>query len=196
MQCLSGVLSFAIKSMRKVFIYSSLGVILLIGAWLIYTYIIPGRKSPAGTVKYGKRDFSINIRYFRPYKKGRLIFGEESRQALVPYGKYWRTGANAATEIRFSKDVLFLNDKVKQGRYRMYTIPGETEWVVALNSELGKSGHEEPDYSKDILRVKVPSMQSRDFYEQFTISVADSADSMWVQLNWDKTEIRIPVRIL
>jgi hypothetical protein len=189
-------LSFAIKIMKKAIIYAIIGLIFLIGAWFIYRHQVSAAKSPADKAEYSRGDFSLRIRYCRPYKRGRLIFGEESEMALTPFGKYWRTGANDATEIEINKDVLFNNSTLKMGKYRMYTIPGKSEWVIALNSEIGKSGAKEPDYSRDVLRVTVPSAMSEEFYEQFTISIKDVSDSTWIQLNWDITEIRIPVRIM
>src|SRR6476646_4822540 len=42
----------------------------------------------------------VEVDYSRPNKNDRDIFG-----GLVPYGKLWRTGANAVTKIRFSKQV-------------------------------------------------------------------------------------------
>ena len=81
--------------------------------------------------------------YSSPYKKGRVIFGESSAGALVPYGAYWRLGANAATEISLNKDVMFAGTPLKAGKYRMYAVPGEKTWQVILNGELGKSGSEE-----------------------------------------------------
>ena len=40
----------------------------------------------------------VEVDYSRPNKNDRDIFG-----GLVPYGKLWRTGANAVTKIKFSK---------------------------------------------------------------------------------------------
>src|SRR4029453_15549136 len=42
----------------------------------------------------------IEVDYSRPNKNDRQIFG-----GLVPYGKLWRTGANAVTKIKFSNPV-------------------------------------------------------------------------------------------
>ena len=39
----------------------------------------------------------VELDYSRPNKNDREIFG-----GLVPYGKLWRTGANAVTKIKFS----------------------------------------------------------------------------------------------
>lgn len=43
---------------------------------------------------------TLELSYARPSKKGRTVFGD-----LVPYGKIWRTGANASTKLTFSEEV-------------------------------------------------------------------------------------------
>ena len=96
-------------------------------------YIIYNPVSPLETVQ--NDDSTISITYSRPFKKDRLIFGKESDTALVPYGKYWRTGANAATTFETSGAVSFIGEKLDPGKYRLYTVPGEKEWKIVLNSE-------------------------------------------------------------
>src|ERR1700749_4123904 len=55
---------------------------------------------------------SIDISYGRPSMRGRKIFGE-----VVPYGKVWRTGANAPTKIKIGEDLEIGGQKVKAGEY-------------------------------------------------------------------------------
>ena len=43
----------------------------------------------------------VNVSYGRPGVKNRKIWGE-----LVPYNKVWRAGADEATKITFSTDVM------------------------------------------------------------------------------------------
>jgi hypothetical protein len=46
----------------------------------------------------------IELTYSRPNIKGRPLFKEGSE--LAPLGKLWRTGANAATRLYFSDNVM------------------------------------------------------------------------------------------
>ena len=43
---------------------------------------------------------SVTIDYSAPSKRNRVIMGE-----LVPYGKVWRTGANAATTLKTDAEI-------------------------------------------------------------------------------------------
>src|SRR5690606_31483286 len=86
--------------------------------------------SPAAQVRQrvGLTDFEVV--YSRPSVKDRRIFGE-----LEPYGEVWRTGANAATKISFSTAVTFGGQLVEAGTYALFSIPGESEWIVILNRQ-------------------------------------------------------------
>lgn len=169
-------------------------IVLVILAYVGYQFATTKSKSPAQTVSSDKNDFKVTVTYSRPFKKGRLIFGEKSENALVPFGQYWRLGANEATEITFSKDVEFAGTKVQAGKYRMYAIPAKDQWEIRLNSELGEWGYAEPDYSKDVHKVTIPSESSPQATEQFTILLKEEADHIEMHLIWDTTLIRVPIK--
>ncbi len=139
---------------KKIFI--GIGVILLAFVLFVgYTILVPA--SPPKTATISDKGLDITVAYGGPFKKGRLIFGDEKDKALQPYGKYWRLGANAATEITFSKSVTFGGQQVDAGTYRMYAIPGPTSFQVALNRETGVFfAVREPNYNLDVIKVDAP----------------------------------------
>jgi hypothetical protein len=144
-------------------------------------------KTPAG--------FGATVVYCQPYKKGRLIFGEAKDGALVPFGQYWRLGANEATEITVPVSTLFAGKPVPAGTYRMYTVPGPSTWRVVLNSELGKWGARDADHGKDVLSVEVPSGHAATALEQFTIRLESGGqpDALQLEFAWDTTLVRVPL---
>ena len=179
---------------RKLFLI----IAILLGgfaAYFIYGILTTRSHSPAETKVISHQGLDVHVVYGRPYKKERLIFGEEQDGALVPYNKYWRLGANEATEITFNKDVEFADKPVQAGSYRMYAVPKADTWQISLNSELGKFGYFEPNYALDVAKVDVPVMESQDTTEQLTITFAP-ADSAGVFMNiaWDKNSVRVPIR--
>lgn len=179
---------------NKIFIGIA-AVIVIFVAWSIYGLFFATPASPPDSASGSYGDLSINVNYSRPYKKGRLIFGEESAGALQPYGKYWRLGANAATEITFDKDVNFAGEPVKAGTYRMYAVPGATEFEISLNSEVGVFfGAAEPDYDLDVVKVNIP-VQSIPETEQFTISFTSDSTGAIMNLAWDKTLVVVPITL-
>ncbi len=175
-------------------IYGIVILILAAGVYAGYSFLTTKNHSPADTLVYQDGDFLLTLDYSRPFKKNRLIFGSDPEKALIPYGKYWRTGANEASEIEFNRDINISDKQLKAGRYRFYTIPGEKEWILAFNSELGKWGYAEPDYSLDVLRIKTSPLQADSVFEQFLIIAEPiQADQLTIKLLWDQT--MVPIKI-
>jgi hypothetical protein len=176
---------------KKIFI--GLGVLVLAFVlFLVYTAMFP--KSPSTKAEFSDRGLDIKVSYSQPSKRGRLIFGEEKDKALQPYGKYWRLGANAATDITFSKNINFAGKPVNAGTYRMYAVPGPTSFQVSLNSEAGVYfANNEPDYSKDVIKVDMPVTTAPSETEKFNINFA--SDSLGVKMNfvWDKIQVTVPI---
>lgn len=179
--------------LKKVLI--GFGVVLIgIVGFFVYANLFP--KSPPTTATFSGQGLDISVSYSQPSKRGRLIFGEEKDGALQPYGKYWRLGANAATEITFSKNVMFAGKPVSAGTYRMYAVPGAESFQISLNSEVGVFfGVQEPDYSKDVLKVDVPVASAPTETEKFTISFISEGSTINMDLVWDKTLIRVPITV-
>jgi hypothetical protein len=150
--------------------------------------------SPPGSESLTSGGLTVSVTYSRPSVRGRLIFGPEEQKALQPYGKYWRLGANESTEITINRDATFNGTPIKAGTYRMYAIPGPDSFEIALNSELGKWGAFEPDYSKDVMRTKVPTQKTASPVEQYTISLAPEGDGINMVFEWSDTRFVVPLK--
>lgn len=124
----------------------------------------------------------IKVIYSRPQLNGREL------SKLAPNGKMWRTGANEATEIKFTQDMNFGGKPVKAGTYSLFTIPGETEWTIILNSELDVWGNFSHKEANDVLRVTAP-VSSGESLEDFSIVFEN--DKM--HLGWGTTRVAVPV---
>lgn len=166
-------------------------VLLFVGYMGYSTFINP--KSPKDTVTLTSEDLTIEVVYSRPYKKERLIFGSAEDNALVPFGKYWRLGANAASTFSTNKDISFAGRPLKAGKYRLYAIPEADHWVVALNTEYDAFGYSEPDYSKDVMRVNVVAAQLLSPVEQFTIELNENDGNATLSMRWDTTAVTVPL---
>ena len=131
----------------------------------------------------------ISVRYGRPYKKGRVIFG-----ALVPYGKVYRCGADSATTVSFDKDVVFAGKPVKAGTYTLFVIPNEQNWTIILNGQLGQWGAFDYDKykDKDVLQAELPVKKLDHIVDQLTISLPPSS----MVISWDDVEVTVPVTIV
>lgn len=145
--------------------------------------------SPASSIaqKIGLTD--VKIEYSRPSAKGRKIFGE-----LVPYGDVWRTGANAATIITFSTEVMIEGRKVPAGSYALYAIPGKSEWTMILSKNTGLWGAVGYNQEDDLLRFKVKPGKTGQKYETMEINFVDMTDTgASVAIKWE--QVRVKFRI-
>ena len=175
-----------------------IGILIVLAAgYVAYVMLTTRNHSPAAVAEYKNGDFLIQVNYCQPFKKGRLIFGTEAEGALVPYGKKWRTGANEATEISFSHDVIIEGTPLKAGRYSLYTIPENLFWTVAFNTKRGYWGrgfHDVFDESLDALRVRAIAENDMPEVEQFTISFAPMDSTVNMNFYWANTRATVAIR--
>jgi hypothetical protein len=181
---------------KKIFI--GLGIALSVFViWSIYGLFFAPKKSPTTSASVSDKGLDINVSYSQPSKRGRLIFGEEKDGALQPYGKYWRLGANAATEITFSKDITFAGQPVNAGSYRMYAVPGPKVFQVILNGELGVNfgAATEPDHTLDLLTVEILADPLMEEVETFNIGFESDSVVLKMNMVWDKIRLSVPIGI-
>lgn len=133
----------------------------------------------------------ITIDYCRPGVKGRKIFGE-----LVPFGKIWRTGANASTKIKFKDDVIIEGKEVPAGEYTLYTIPDKDEWTIIIHTittywGVGKDYKE----AEDLMRFKVKPIQLNHKIETMAIEISDiSTNECNLEIKWDFTLVKFKIK--
>jgi hypothetical protein len=129
----------------------------------------------------------ITITYSRPAVKGRVIFG-----GINPYGQVWRTGANAATTISFTENVIVEGHSVPAGTYSLFSIPGKDEWTIILNKTAKQWGAYSYKEADDLLRFKVKPQYLAEKRESFTIQFAnETTHSSDLYLVWDHTAVAI-----
>jgi Protein of unknown function (DUF2911) len=178
---------------KKIFIGLAIFAALIVG-FLFYANYRNRTLSPPGSTELSAGDLNIKVEYSRPSVRGREIFGADAEKVLLPYGKYWRLGANETTRITFSKDVTFNGQPIKAGAYRIYAIPGQDAFEIRLNSEIGWWGYSEPDYSKDILSTKVNVQKTESSVEQFTFRMTEAdGGGINVMVEFADTRLVIPV---
>lgn len=146
------------------------------------------RPSPLGKVSQRVGLTDVSLEYSSPGVKARKIWG-----ALVPYDKPWRTGANAATKITFSKDVTFGGEAVPAGTYALLTVPGKTAWTVILNKnpEVSAEGYK-PDTELLRAQVKATAAPHRERMTFLFTNTTDEATSL--DLEWERLRVSIPIK--
>jgi len=132
----------------------------------------------------------LTIAYSSPSIRGRKIMG-----GLVPYGTWWRTGADNATTFQTDADVDFGGLKVPKGTYTIYTLPGATEWQLIINKQTGQWGTE---YSQrqDLGRVKMNLTQTPALVDSFKIDLSSTGGNKgFLKMTWERTEVSVPFTV-
>jgi hypothetical protein len=134
----------------------------------------------------------VTIEYSRPGVKGRTIFGD-----LVPYGKTWRTGANANTKITFGNDVTVGETTLKAGTYAIFTIPNKESWDLMFYSDSDNWGTpREWDDNKVAAKATAKVHEVPFNVESFTIDINNlHSDSATIDIMWEKTYVSIPFSV-
>jgi Protein of unknown function (DUF2911) len=149
------------------------------------------RPSPSAKVSQTIGLTDITVDYSCPAVKGRAIWG-----GLVPYDQMWRTGANQATRITFSRDVVFGDKPVPAGTYALFTIPSKGAWTVILNKKPEQSGTGR-DYKadQDLVRFQVHA-KAAPHRERMAFLFSDFTDDKGsLDLEWDKLRVSIPIKV-
>lgn len=132
----------------------------------------------------------VTITYSRPGVKGREIWGK-----LVPFNELWRTGANAATVMEVSDEVMIEGQKLPAGKYSFFTIPAQTgDWTLVVNKNPNLGGTAGYKQEEDVFRAKVKAQMmptSREWLEFSFEDLSDSAATM--VLYWER--LRLPVKM-
>lgn len=134
----------------------------------------------------------VEVDYFRPAKKGRLVFGD-----LVPYGKLWRTGANQNTIIEFSTSVTINGNELAAGKYALFTIPKADNWEVIFYNSTDNWGLPKTwDETKVVLKTNIrPETLTKDVeYLSIVVNPIDNNKGT-LDISWEKTLVSIPFAV-
>lgn len=146
--------------------------------------------SPRDTTRFDAGGHRVYVDYGRPSMRGRRIMG-----GLVPFGRVWRTGANAATTLVTEADLTIGGASVPRGTYTLYTVPTATGWTLIVNRQTGQWGTQY-DPSRDLVRIPMQTTTLRAPVEQFTIALerGRAAGAGTLALTWENTRAAVPFR--
>ena len=149
-----------------------------------------GMLSPRDTANATVGGAELMVDYSRPSRRGRTVFPN-----VVPWGEVWRTGANAATQLRTSRDLVIGGTAVPAGSYTLWTIPGPDGWQLIINKQTGQWGTVY-DAAQDLARVPMTSSGAATPIEQFTISISPAAgDTAELAMAWGSVRATVPITV-
>ena len=153
-------------------------------------------KSQHATVTQVVGTTQVTIVYNRPSARGRTLFGPGG---VVPWGKVWCPGADQATTITLSGDMVVGGQPLAAGKYSIWAIPGPDEWTLIFSRAADVFHIPYPGETQDALRLKLkpqpgggggPFMESLAFY----FPAADR-DRALLNLHWGETIVQLPLAV-
>ena len=115
--------------------------------------------------------------------------------ALVPYGKVWRAGANENTTITFSDPVTIEGKPLDRGTYGLHMIPNADEWTVIFSKNSTSWGAFTYKEDEDALHVNVKP-QATEMHDALTYDFDQlKPDSAVVVLEWEKVSVPFKVAV-
>ena len=166
-------------------------------ALLLFAVIFTGivskaqRASPAATASGTINGANITIKYSSPGVKGRPIYGTD----LVPYNAVWRAGANEATIFETDKDLKVEGQSLPAGKYSIYIIASEKDWIIIFNSATGqwginRDGTTTEDPAKDVIRVTVTPKRSASMTERLVYEINNNG----FVLSWEWLDVPVLIK--
>lgn len=148
-----------------------------------------GQASMLDTTRASVAGANLEVVYSRPLRRGRTIFG-----SVVPWGEVWRTGANAATQLTTSRDLMFGNTLVPAGKYTLFTLPSPSGAKLIINSQTGQWGTDY-DSKRDLARLDLTTTMLPSSTEKFTISIDPSGSGGVFKMAWADRAYWIPFTV-
>ncbi|HET8655264.1 MAG TPA: DUF2911 domain-containing protein [Longimicrobiaceae bacterium] len=148
-----------------------------------------GRKSQPALVKQQMGAARVSVVYNRPSARGRKLFG-----GIVPYGKEWDPGADEATRVELTRDMLVNGQPLHAGKYSLWAVPTPGDWTIVFSRAYDVYHTPYPE-GKDALRLRVrprsgPYAETLGF--SFPMATADSAE---LDLHWGTTVVPLKLRV-
>ncbi|MBK8192532.1 MAG: DUF2911 domain-containing protein [Lewinellaceae bacterium] len=132
----------------------------------------------------------VTVQYSSPDVNGRegTIWGQ-----LVPFGQVWRAGANENTTLELSVTGTVQGHSVPAGKYGLFMIPGESEWVVILSKTNSAWGAFVYDEKEDLLRFTVKP-QAAEYHEYLTFEFTERKPEYTVlTLKWERLSVAFKI---
>ena len=132
----------------------------------------------------------ISVTYGRPVARGRALFG-----ALVPWDSVWHPGADSATRITFTNDVVLEGKPLRAGEYSLWLIPRATKpWTLIVSRAAHVFHKPYPGERFDVLRLDVTPEQVSPV-ESFAIYFPEVLrDEAVMRLHWGTTALALHIK--
>jgi hypothetical protein len=148
----------------------------------------PTMLSPRDTTRATIGSAQILVDYGRPLTRGRQVWGSNG----VLNDTLWRTGANAATQLRTSAPLMIGGQQVPAGTYTLWTLAIPGRYRLIINKQTGQWGTQY-DPAQDLARVPMQARPLASPVEPFTIVVEPTSENAGIiRFQWGAQELTVP----
>ena len=150
-----------------------------------------GGGSPHVKTEWTVAPANISIEYGRPSMKGR------PETQMMPAGRPWRTGADAASIITTDKALKFGTVTLQPGTYTINTVPGDSEWQIVFG-KLDKPGQWGVPYLKDLEIGRAPMKVGKTAapVEMVTFHIEPGTRAGTLKVEWGTKSASVPFTVL
>jgi hypothetical protein len=147
-----------------------------------------GQPSTRDTVNATVGSAHLWIDYGRPALRGREVWVNG-----VLGDTLWRTGANAATQLRTDVDLVVGGATVPAGTYTLWTAVTPNGYQLVINKQIGQWGTVY-DRTRDLVRVPFRETSVAEPVERFTIAVQpQGAQGAQLLMTWGTKQLSVPL---
>ena len=151
----------------------------------------------------------ITIKYGRPLKRGRELFGTGDAYAtkLNAGAPVWRAGANVSTSLKTDTPLVIGGKPLPAGEYLLFIDLKPAAWTLIVSSQKAQQTYDPNnkteiwgsygyDTAKDVLRAPMTVNAIPISVEQLTYGFTDVTEKGAVlNLWWDKVNATIPIAL-
>ena len=141
----------------------------------------------AGAVLPGGSGY-LHVVHGKPYARGRTVFG-----GLVAWDRIWATGAHQSSELATTVPLLVGETRVEPGVYSLFTTPGQEQWTLHLNAQLGMHLADDYDPELDVATITAEPGRSEQVTEGLVLEFVPRPGGVFLRLRWDRTVVDFPI---
>ena len=149
------------------------------------------RVSPHESVSQSVDGAELTIVYGRPSMRSRPIFG-----SLVPFGRVWCPGADEATTLESTKELMVGTVRIPTGPHTIWMLPTADRWTLIV-SRNPRGFHTFYDPQQDLGRLELRKQELSIPVEQLTFAITKAVQGGGtINMTWERTEVSAPFTVV
>jgi hypothetical protein len=146
--------------------------------------------SPLDSTQVFLNNYSVKVRYSRPFARGRQIWG-----VVVPNDSLWRTGANTTTTLMLETETTIGGVKIPKGTYTLWSKPMTNAYHLIISKKA--PGRAEYDASQDFAHIAMTMKNLYDLVDPLAITLtpASEKNQALLKIAWADKEFAADVSV-